>query len=310
MIKKISPLLIIFAALLWSLDGILRRELRTIPAATLVMLEHSVGLLLFLPFAPRTIPKLRNISRKEWGILFAVSIIGGVLGTCFYTIALSKVQFIQYTVVVLLQQTQPIFAVVLAHFLLKENITKNYIVLASMGIVAAYFLSFPRYVPQVMGNTQEIFAALFALGAAASWGSATALSKLILTKIDFLTATIVRFIIVIPFSYLIGILMGDYIPLSEIFSVITYTQWLYLLGIACTAGAVAMSLYYKGLQHTPAQTSTILELVYPLSAVFIGYQFLNERLFFGQIVAGVVLLFVIFKLAWTQIKNYENQKLS
>ncbi|WP_372370882.1 DMT family transporter [Candidatus Uabimicrobium sp. HlEnr_7] len=310
MIKKIAPFLIIFAALLWSLDGIIRRELRAIPAATLVMLEHCVGLLLLLPFIPRTIPKLQKIHYKEWMILFTVSIIGGVLGTCFYTIALAKVEFIQYTVVVLLQQTQPLFAIVLAHFILKENITKNYILLASVGVVAAYFLSFPDYMPKIKGNSQEIFAAVFALAAAVSWGSATVLSKLILTKVDVLTATIVRFMIVIPFSYLMGIIMGNYIPLTEIFDVVTYKQWLYLFGIACTAGAVAMSLYYKGLQYTPAQTSTILELVYPLSAVIIGYQFLNERLFWGQIIAGVVLLFVILKLAWIQIKNYENQKLS
>ena len=77
MIKKIAPLLIIFAALLWSLDGILRRELRAIPAATLVMLEHFVGLCILLPFIPKAIGKFREIKTKEWLILLLVSIIGG-----------------------------------------------------------------------------------------------------------------------------------------------------------------------------------------------------------------------------------------
>lgn len=308
MIKKIAPLFIILAALLWSLDGILRRELRTIPVATLVMLEHLVGLCLLLPFMPRAISQLRTINRKDWFILFTMSIIGGVLGTCFYTAALAEVKFIRYTVVVLLQQTQPIFVIVLAHFILKESITRSYLILVTIGILAAYFLSFPDYFPQTSGG--KLSAALFALGAAASWGSATVLSKLVLTKIDFLTATIIRFIIVIPFAYLAGVFMGNYIPITHIFTEIEGQQWLYLFGIACTAGAVAMSLYYKGLQNTPAQVSTILELAFPLSAVYIGYQFLNERLFAGQIIAGIVLLFVIFTLAWKQMKNNENKKLS
>jgi drug/metabolite transporter (DMT)-like permease len=49
----------------------------------------------------------------------------GALGTIFYTAALGKVQYVQFSVVVLLQQLQPIWAILMASFLLKEKIEKK-----------------------------------------------------------------------------------------------------------------------------------------------------------------------------------------
>ena len=291
--KRFSALLIMLAATLWSLDGLLRRQLYSLPPATLVMVEHMVGVLIALPFLPRVWHEYRKMTKRDWLVMLAIVVCASVLGTIFYTAALGKVNYIQYSVVVLLQQTQPIFAVALAALLLKEKLTRRYSLMALVGLVAAYFLAFPGYRPQLAGQTGEVSAALLAMGAALFWGSATVLGKLILKRLSYIAAAIMRFALAIPVAYLVARLTGQTLPLSAI----TSTQWLYLIGIALSSGMVAFLIYYKGLTNTQAKVSTFAELTWPVSAAFIGLVFLKEVLTPVQIVAAIVLLADILALS-------------
>ena len=73
---------------------------------------------------------------------------------------------------------------------------------------------------------------------------------------------------------------------------IEVNQWKYLIGITFSTGLVALWIYYYGLKGVLASRSTILELTWPLSALFVGYFFLNESLTMTQW-AGAVALIVI-----------------
>jgi len=290
---KRSPLLIMLAAILWSLDGVLRRHLYSLPPATLVMLEHMIGVLIALPLLPQVWPEYKKMTKKDWLVILIITIFASVLGTIFYTAALAKVNYISYSAVVLLQQTQPIFAIALAAFLLKEKFTKRYSFLAVIGLIAAYFLAFPQFKPQLTGQTTELTAALLAMGAAIFWGSGTVLGKLILKTLSFKAAAILRFSLAIPLAYLASLLLGQTYPLSAV----TSTQWLYLLGIALSSGMVAFLIYYKGLKHTQAKVATFAELTWPVSAALIGYFFFKDRLTSIQMLAGLVLLADILALS-------------
>jgi len=291
--KRFSPFLIMLAALLWSLDGILRRQLYSLPPATLVMLEHMIGVLIVLPLVPRVWPEYRKMSKKDWLIILIITVFASVLGTIFYTAALAKVNYISYSAVVLLQQTQPIFAVALAAIILKEKLTKRYTALALIGLIAAYFLAFPQFKPNLIGQPGESTAALLAMGAAIFWGSGTVLGKMILKTLSFKAAAILRFSLAIPIAFLVSLITGQTYPLSAV----TSTQWLYLLGIALSSGMVAFLIYYKGLKYTQAKVATFAELAWPISAALIGYIFLKERLTVIQLFAGLVLLIDILILA-------------
>jgi len=274
------------AAILWSADGVLRRQLYALPPATVVMLEHAFGVLIALPFLPRVIHEYKKMTKKDWLVMLTITVFASVLGTIFYTAALGKVNYINYSVVVLLQQTQPIFAIALAGLLLKEALTKKYLIQAVIGLAAAYFLAFPSLRPNVLGLSGETSAAMLAMGAAIAWGSATVLGKLILKTLSFKAAAILRFALAIPIAYLVAVLSGQTYPLSAV----TTSQWLSLLGIALSSGMVAFLIYYKGLSGTPAKVSTLVELTWPVSAAFIGLLFFKEVLTPVQLVAGVVLL--------------------
>ncbi|SVE55430.1 uncharacterized protein METZ01_LOCUS508284, partial [marine metagenome] len=140
--KILPPLAVVFAALLWSVDGFLRQELYSISSFLVVTLEHAFGALLFLPFLIKTWPEIKKLGQRGWISILWISICGGILGTYFYTKALSYIDYIDLSVVVLLQKLQPIFAISLAAIILKEKLTQRFIGLALLAMLGGYLVTF------------------------------------------------------------------------------------------------------------------------------------------------------------------------
>src|SRR3989344_8364301 len=137
-----GSLLIFAAAVLWGLDGILRRSLYGLPPITIVFFEHLIGLIIIAPFLWKAWTR-ETLTRKEWGVLGVVALLSGVLGTLFFTTALLKVNFIPFSVVFLIQKLQPIFAVGMAWVVLGERPTARDAAGAALALVAGDFVSFP-----------------------------------------------------------------------------------------------------------------------------------------------------------------------
>ena len=289
-----GPLFIIIAALLWSYDGILRRGLYSLPPSIIVFYEHVVGFAILLFLIPKWWPDLKKMTKKEWLAMGAVSLFASTLGTIFYTAALGQVNYIQYSVVLLLQQLQPLWAIGMAALLLKEKITKSFILWAAVALVAAYFITFKDLTVKLQTGAGTLYAGLLALGAGAVWGSSTAVSKVVLNKVSFLTATALRFAIAPFFAFGFIVSFGQTAALYQI----TSAQWTSLLIIAFSTGMVGLAIYYFGLKKTPARIATICELVWPASAVFIDYFYFKNSLSLTQILGVIVLLFSIYQVAW------------
>lgn len=293
--KRGYVFLIILAAVFWSVDALVRRHLSAIPSSIIVMIEHAISAAIALPWLARFLPEYKKMNFKDWLVALFIAVIGGGLAYTMYTEALSRVENISYSVVALLQQTQPIFAVFLAVILLKEKINKLYSLLAFIALAAAYFLAFPEYLPAFLGDGKDLEAALLAFGAAAFWGASTTLGKVLLKKISFAALALLRFMIVIPTAFVISLITRQSYPLSAI----TSTQWSYLGILAIFSGIISFVIYYKGLQHTEAKVATFAELTWPLGAAGIGYLFLGERLTLMQLVAALILLGDIMVLSFT-----------
>ena len=167
---------VICAALLWSVDGVLRQDLHSISSLVIVSIEHLLGALIFLPFLFRSTSKIKRLDRKGWISIFWVSICGGLLGTYFYTKALGYVNYIDLSVVVLIQKLQPLFAISLASIVLRERVSKSFIFLASTAILGGYLTTFGNK-PLLFLDNKSIIASLFALLASFYWSSSTVLRK-------------------------------------------------------------------------------------------------------------------------------------
>lgn len=293
-LKNVGPIFIIIAALLWSYDGVLRRGLYSLPPAVIVFYEHIVGFAILLFFIPKWWPDLKKMTKKEWLAMGAVSLFASTLGTIFYTAALGQVNYIQYSVVLLLQQLQPLWAIGMAAFLLKEKITKSFIVWAFVALVAAYFITFKDLTVNLQTGAGTAIAGLLALGAGAVWGSSTAVSKVVLNRVSFLTATALRFAIAPFFAFGFILAFGQTAQLYQV----TSAQWTSLLIIAFSTGMVGLAIYYYGLKKTPARVATICELVWPASAILIDYFYFKNSLSLTQILGVIVLLFAIYQVAW------------
>ena len=122
----VGAVFIIVAAILWALDGVIRRNLYSLPPLTIIFFEHIVGFIILLPFVYKSLKK-EKIGKRELFLLFVIALLSGLLGTLWFTTALLKVHFISFSVVFLLQKLQPIFAISSARVFLKEKISKQYI---------------------------------------------------------------------------------------------------------------------------------------------------------------------------------------
>jgi len=300
-IKKIGPIFIIIASLLWSLDGILRRSLYSLPPATIVFFEHALGLLIMTPFfIMPAIKEMKHLSKKEWIAILIVSLFSGALGTIFYTSALAQVNYIQFSVVVLLQQLQPIWAISMAALLLKEKISKRFIIWAILAIVASYFVTFRDLRVSITPGNGTLIAALLALLAGVMWGSTTSFSKIVLKKVSHNTATYLRFLFAPIFALMFVGFFGQLGSLGNI----TTPQWGMLLTITLSTGMVALLIYYYGLKKTEGKVSAICELVWPASAIVIDYVYFKNTLSVTQILGTIVVLFSIYKV--TTLGNKKN----
>jgi len=296
-----GPLLIIVAASLWAFDGIIRRSLYSLPSITIVFYEHLFGAIILLPYLILTFKK-EGLTRKEFFLLLFIAMFSGVLGTLWFTTALLKTNFISFSVVYLIQKLQPIFAISAASIFLKEKVSKSYIKWAVLALLAAYFVTFKNGIINFSTGSGTIIAALYALGAAFAWGSSTVFSKIALIKRPSNYVAGLRFLFTSILAFGMVFIMGQQKSLSAP----TISQLGRFLLIAVSTGMVSVAIYYRGLKKVPANVSTILELVYPLLAVFIDATLYKSFLAPTQYLAGGVLLFAIYKISRIQTSQRSN----
>jgi len=298
-----GPVLIMIAASLWALDGVVRRSLFVLPPITIVFFEHAIGALLLLPFF---LPRLRKekVTAKDLLLVTTVSLFSGLLGTLWFTQALLKVNFISFSVVFLLQKLQPIFAITSAHIFLKERITRDYAKWAALALVAAYFVTFKNGYISFATGSGTIEAALLAVGAAVCWGTGTTLSKMVLKRKSDVTATGLRFSITAILAFVAMFILGQ----QGSFTQPSVSDLGRLVFIALSTGMISIYIYYRGLKQTQAKVATIVELIYPLLAVLIDAVLYKSFLAPSQYLAGIVMVFAIFKIAQLQKTEPQTQE--
>ena len=289
--KYLPALAVIFAAFLWSFDGFIRQNLFALPSFLIVSLEHVIGAILFLPLLIRGWKEVSLLGQRGWISVLWISIFGGVLGTFFYTKALSYVNYIDLSVVVLLQKLQPIFAIALAGVILKEKITKQFIILAFAAIVGGYLVTFGSSSINDWDD-KTIIAALLALLAAFSWGSSTVLGKHALNRLSFTTVTSLRLAITASVTAFVLLSTGQYDAINNM----TLSHWGFIVLIVLSTGSLALFFYYYGLNKLPASHATLYELFWPLSAVGLDWFIRGNILSLPQWVGAILLLGAIIIL--------------
>lgn len=281
------------SAILWGFDGVvLTPRLFNLNVIYVVFILHFIPFLLMNVFFFREYKQLHSFVRQDYISFALVALFGGVLGTVAIVKALFLVNFQQLSVVVLLQKLQPIFAIVLARILLGEKVGKHFALWASLAIAASYFLTFGFNLPGISTDSNTIYAALFALLAAFSFGSSTVFSKKALLNHNFVTATFYRYFFTTVLLAIIVLVTGNF---SEVHNT-TPANWLFFLIIGITTGSGAIFIYYYGLRRVKAIIATISELLFPLSAILFDYLINGSILSPVQLISATIMVFAIIKL--------------
>ena len=292
--KLFAPFLVVIAASLWAVDGIvLRPSLYSLPVPLVVFVESAVVAILLSPFFIKRFSSLKQLKKKDWLAFFGVALLGGAIGTMAITKALFYVNFVNLSVVILLQKLQPVFAISLATIFLKEKLPKEFFLWAGLAIVGAYFMTFGTTLPNFSTGDKTTIAALFALLAAFSFSSSTVLSKRALRNVDYEMGTYLRFLFAMIIMLIIAASTGDILSLPEI----TTKQIIIFLIIAFTTGGAAIFLYYYGLKKISASVASICELAFPLTAVVLEYFVHGNILSPVQWIGAAILLISILRVS-------------
>jgi len=260
--SAIGFVLVALAAATWGSDGLLRGKLALeLPAATVVMVEHVILVLLTAPLLIRVIPRLRGLTAKDWISLVLIGAGASALATVLFTQAFV---YGDPNTPLLLQKLQPLFAIGGATLLLKEKILPRFVIYLVFALGGAYLITFPE---PTNVSVSALAPALLALAAAGLWGFGTVLGRHMTTKIQFAELTALRFAIGLPATIAIVLVQDGGNALGSIGG----REIGALLLLALLPGLFALLLYYRGLRETPASAATLAELAFPISAITINY---------------------------------------
>ncbi len=262
-----GALAIVFAAILWSMDGLLRQGLYTVPSMLVVALEHALDTIIFAPFVVVGWKHVRSMTAKHWIIIISLSAVSGLLALFLYTKALAYVGYAPLSVVILLQKLQPFFTIATAALFLKERLTAQFWYAAIAASIGGYLVTFGLHVPMWGADVLTALAGAMAVGAAACWGSSTVFSKYLLRDLPAAVATGVRVAVTAVMASALALALGQW----DAAVALQPLQWGALALIACSAGGVGLGIYYWGLRCVPASHSCIYELMWPISAMVIDY---------------------------------------
>lgn len=297
---RLAPLFVIIAAALWGFDGIVfRPALYGLPVSLVVFIESTIVALFLSPIFIRQYSKIKVLTRQDWFAFFGVALLGGAIGTMAITKALFYVNFVNLSIVILIQKLQPVFALSLAGILLKEKLPKIFFLWAFLAVTGAYLMTFGFTLPNFLTGDKTFVAAGFSLIAAVSFSSSTVLSKRALRDVGFEMGTYLRFLLSAVIMIVIASLTGD---IKTVVSVSSY-QWMIFLIIAFTTGGAAIFLYYYGLKKITASVATICELAFPLTAVILEYFIHRNILDLVQWCGVALLIFSILKVSRIKLNN-------
>jgi drug/metabolite transporter (DMT)-like permease len=184
---------------------------------------------------------------------------------------------------VVLQKVQPLIAIAAARLILGEEPRRRFAWFVIPALLGVWLIAFPQPFDV---HTQGVEPMALALGAAVLWGLGTVFGRYLARRLRFDHIVTVRFSFGLVASAIALPILG-----APAFASAHDTLWIAYL--ALVTGLLALSLYYIGLQRTPAMVASIAELAYPVTAIVVGYVAFDATLRWTQWLGVVVTVGVV-----------------
>jgi drug/metabolite transporter (DMT)-like permease len=256
---------------MWGTDPIIRKTMSfTTSATTIVFGEHVILAALTLPLL---LPALRSVFRAGWSYVAAAIVVGAgasAVATILFTDAL--IGHSDFITPVVIQKVQPLVAVAGAALLLSERPRGRFVWFFVPALVGFWLVNQAHPLDPSAKGAVVIAEAT---GAAVLWAMGTVLGRYLARRLEFQHIVARRFFFGLLASALALPIMG-----ASAYS--NGHDSLLILYLALATGLVALTLYYYGLQRTPAVLSSLAELTYPAVAVIAGIYAYNQHLRWTQ----------------------------
>jgi len=297
---------IMIACFTWALDTLIRYPLLGAGYSTLqiVLIEHLTLVLFVAPMLWRYRHVYRHMSISGFSCLFFIGGIGSAMGTLAFTEAF---HYLNPTVVILLQKLQPIVAILLAYWLLKERIEGQFVRWAAVILLGSFVMMWPDL--RQLGDAQWHYSSDtssimkgygYTLIAVIAWGAATVCGK-------YLSHQHMPANAIMSGRFVAGLLVLLPMALAQSDSLTPMTSVDLSLAIvmALLSGFIGMWFYYQGLKTVPAQLATLAELSFPVFAAAINWFFLDMGLTGYQIIGGLMLILGNIGLRMKELRKAE-----
>jgi drug/metabolite transporter (DMT)-like permease len=332
---RAGPILIFIAAMLWATDAPFRYHLtRGLDASFIVLAEHAINVLLILPFIFAGWREIKSLKWKQWISVLVIGIGASAVASILFTKTFS---YVNPSVAIVLQKLQPLIAISLAAFFLKERTGKRFWLWTVLALLGAYVISFPDLAPRLYYGeawNPNTIGVLLALGAAALWGLGTVVGRYLLRPLShsslfsppppeirydralFLDSenrgkgasqpsasgnSPISWKTLTALRFLIAflflIVLNARSETLAIVAALSGKDVLFLIIVAITSGFTSLFIYYKGLETTRASVATLAELGFPFLAVIVNAAALGLFLRPMQIAGMALLLFAVLGLA-------------
>ncbi|WP_418041670.1 DMT family transporter [Paenibacillus xylanilyticus] len=292
--------LVVLGAALWGVDPLFRIILlQTMTSTQIVLVEHIIVSLVAIPVLWKFRADLKQLRARHWIAVIFISWGGSALATVLFTLALTHND---PNTVLLLQKMQPIFAIVLAKFLLKETLPRRFGWLFIVALIGTYLLTFGFTLPLGNWNNWIHAGSLLSLGAAALWGGSTVMGRLMLGQTRYETVTSLRFVVALPLLIFMTWNEGAAWTLPSGAGEQAAVA-LNILGQALLPGLLSLLLYYKGLSSTKASVATLAELSFPMAGVLVNWIAFRTLITWEQLLGFILIWIALFAISKQQERS-------
>jgi drug/metabolite transporter (DMT)-like permease len=250
-----------------------------------VFYEHLLLAAAAGPIAWRARSTFSKISRRTWLAILGTAWVGSALSTILFTYS---VRSGDPTTAVLLQQMQPLVALVFARLILGERLSRRFAGIAAVSVCGAYFMVFGARITAPW-HSIEFVPAILAFGAAAGWALSTVWGRIAALELPPEVITALRILCALPALLILEVASGPMIlpPGRYVPS---------LLWLALVPGFAALLIYYHGLRTSTASHSTIAELAFPATSSMLNWVLLGVVTTSAQVLAFLVVWSAILYL--------------
>jgi len=285
----LSTLGILFAIITWSASyPIIKIGLEEMPPLVLATLRQITIIPIFVILLLTKKKEIFSFSHHTWLILIGAAIFSIALPNIFQNIGM---QYTTASTSSIIQSSSPIFTIFLAIIFLREKLTSNKILGATIAFVGTILL----VTGGKLSLSGQIYGNILILLSAISYSISGVIVKKALLKVTPLTLVVIETMLGLIILFFITIFFEPINILG-----LSIRAWVVIIVLSIFPNFLAILIWYKLLRIT--ELSKLINLVYlmPVITIFFSYFLISEVVNIQTIILAIL---VIFGVVLTQMEK-------